>query len=414
MNAKRVGGLVCALILVVVVIAALRRGALTPTKPEAITESPDLTAKHLQSESAKQGPSDPERRRRTLDRLREFVTALRNHQKGITEAWEGRTDEEKARRLEELNQLRFEAGRLQIELEERAAELDPQTLLEFLKTPDGAFARMRLAAAIAAAAELEITSEESPGGPLLKGLLPLARGTVQDKLFLLTVARDMRLVNREIGDVCFKALADTNWKTRDPALQALCEQASRGNLKETITRNAPTLQKLALESSDQTNQVKLSAFQSLTVVETPEMDEFLVRQVEASAEPGLMYQRAEILIESAPRILRAQHHRMAPLMKAAMDQPSDRPHHFQIVRVSAHFPWNAGVEILRYLAGRLHTRDGKSAEGLDYIIRKIEQGQAAELLAEMDKLQGHEREWSFLQAIGVPKSARRPPVYRPQ
>jgi hypothetical protein len=384
------------------VAVAVRRAALSSDTPVstavAVADSVPATTPPAVTDVT---PARLELRHRTLERLGHVVHALRRHQDSITEAWKGATDEEKAERIERLNALRQEAVLQLNELEGQAGELDPDVLLEFLGTPDGQFARLRLAPVLAAAADAGIAGEESTGGPLLKGLLPLAGGTGQDRMFLLAVAKSMNRPNREIGEACFKVLEDSHGLTRQEAAATLCEQAVHGRLKGTISERAPELQKLAREISEEARPIKMAAFQALTVVDTPEMDEFLVHQVEASGDSRQMFERADILIESAPRILHSHAHRIATLVKKSLDEATESFDHFQFVRLSARLPKPVGLETLRHLASRI--RDGdKAAVGLEWIIQRIEQDKTEELLARMDRLKDYEKKVYFLQAMGAP------------
>ncbi|HKS17270.1 MAG TPA: sigma-70 family RNA polymerase sigma factor [Planctomycetota bacterium] len=360
-------------------------------------------------EAPSAGPPVPtaERRRQwTLEKLREYGVTFREFDKvgrglvvDVTPLGGNPTPpSEAALRREQVVQ---DEARLRQVLEEHArgralgeswALFDPETCLEFIKTPDGLLARSALLAVIRPSMEAEISTEDSPVGPLLEGVLPYAHGSSQDKYFLLYLTKYFKVVNQAIGDVYFQLLNDPNRSVRQEALASMSEQSVKGNLKATFTTHVALLLQMAVEGEGNRfstrdrfpgdeERVKNGAFQLLTGVGTPEIDEFLVQRME-----GGELQHVQWLSISAPRVFRSHATRAAVVVRRMIDASTEQVQRYWAVRFSAQLPIADGVECLKYLGARLPAGNHDASAGLESIIARIERGDGAAMVKEMEKL----------------------------
>jgi len=378
----------------------------------SVSESKSVAA----VEAPSPGPSAPtaERRRQwTLEKLREYGAVNQDFQEnGRVRGWrvdpaplpgdpQARTPLEKTE-LELIGENLFvRLTRLRAELEEHAngsasgqpwALFDPMTCLEFLKTPDGLFARSSLLDVIRPSMEPEIVAEDSPSGPLLDAVLPYAHGSSQDRQFLLFLTKRFKVANQAIGDSYFLLLNDPIRSVRWEALASMVEHSGKGNLKSTFTSHVPVLLQLALEGegnrfstrdrwSGDESYVKKCAFEILAIVESPEIDEFLVQQMEAG---GL--QHAQTLSARAPRVFTSHAPRAAAVVRRLIDASTAETSPYWTVWLCAHLPVAEGVDSLRYLGARLPRGDHEAAAGLESIIGRIEHGEGAGMIKDMEKL----------------------------
>jgi RNA polymerase sigma factor (sigma-70 family) len=436
-NAKSVGVGACALVLVAVLGNAVRNwipAAATAARPPVsesarIQDDPipkPLTAASLAvaggNTEEKATRKEDERSKWTLEKLQDFGVAVRGlvdrvaqlrEKMGLPAIFEeqvlestfnrhygecvklmreGAAGPEFTELAREIERLFAQAERLRAGLQEHSslrrfgisrAQFDPVTCIDYLSSENGALVRWDVRALFTPFLIEEIHSEETPAGPLFKKLLSLSQGGMWDKVYFFSIAVQLNRSNRTIAQVCFRLLQDPEGRVREAAMNVLACQAGIGNLKQSISERCRDLQGIALTDPNPT--IRSAAIRALAVIATPEVDEFLVQQLEGSASSLQMVQHAHNLAKYAPRILDAHEHRFVAVLNRTFDAPFDEPLYLELVRICLQLPKAASSTTLRRAATLLPSTSG-GAEAMVTIIRRVEAGEAEAVLKRITKL----------------------------
>jgi RNA polymerase sigma factor (sigma-70 family) len=317
-------------------------------------------------------PEEVDRRRWTLQNLQEYAKAWRRYQEL------SRAEPERARAEDSQVDMARLYQLLREQSQTESGMFDPFACIDFFKTPEGAELKRNLIFLLAPAVESEMETEDSEPGPLLSGLLGVTLGSRADKSGFLYFAQHISKSNRTIADIAFRAFAEEE-SLQDDAMAVLAVQASRGNLKESIRARSDLLLRIAMFGPEKgsrrffepgdAERLTRGAWAALMVVDRPEVDEFLVRRMEACPSAREALGQAEHLSLGAHRLLGVHTERFAAKIRAAAELPFTEAPHFHVLLVSAYLPPQTGIECLsttrpvfRHQKSRLAKGSARSSE----------------------------------------------------
>ena len=298
-----------------VVVASARRSAGPVTETRERKPNPKVQAWLAESKNRPApAPKTPEavvERKAVPDRGRiraEFVTTLerlryvRRRSAECKELWPEASTEEEGRALQrEKVILDEESGVLYRSLMELAAQ-DPANIVELVTTARNLPERLTLMGLIAPDVNSEITSETAPSGPLLSGLLSLARGETEEKTYFAAFAGQLRRANRDLGQALITLMADEDFHVRKHAGQSLWALANGGDLKEFLKEQIPALKQAALRQGEGLDYLCVgNPLKILASIGTEEADDFVLHRFE-SIESRNDYEAIAAALIAAPRI----------------------------------------------------------------------------------------------------------------
>lgn len=268
------------------------------------------------------------------------------------ELWPEASTEEEGRALQrEKVALDKEWGPLGGKLKELAAS-DPANIVEMVRSAHDLPERLQLMGLIAPDVNSEIATEESLSGPLLAGLLSLAHGETEEKMYFAAFAGKLTRANRELGQALLTLMADSDFHVSKHAGQALWALADQGALKEFFKGQIPALKQAALRQGEELDyQYVGTPLKILASIGADEADVFVLHRFE-TIESRNDYETITAVLISASRIAGRHEARLVLAILRALELPGQPYMHENLLRVAEHLPPEKLANIARVVDGK--------------------------------------------------------------